>query len=244
MAKLEEQFAGPYADWKKAPGPATVGPLLTAAEPLLRAGAKRYAGGDDPINFGHARRLFLQGLPRYDPQRAALSTFVYSQLQGLRRPDRRAGRGVRVSDRVAADRYAVEESRRSLADENGREPTDDEVMDHAMIGPSRYAKALSYHPAVPQGALDAAANGAGGYEGVAVLGRTPTDGLQDLVYAGLPPGDQLVMSLALGRHGRQPLSNQEIAAKLRKSPGAVSQQKARIQKLLDEAAGLRERHGF
>ena len=42
------------------------------------------------------------------------------------------------------------------------------------------------------------------------------------------------MENSLGMNGRKVLSNQELARKLNRSPGAISQAKARIQELLNK----------
>jgi DNA-binding NarL/FixJ family response regulator len=46
------------------------------------------------------------------------------------------------------------------------------------------------------------------------------------------------MEHTLGLHGKKVLSNQEIARKLRLTPGAVSQRKATIQQLLNQEQEL------
>lgn len=238
---LEPEYAEAYGAYKKTPGPATAASFLEAAMPAIRTAVKKHLGSDDPVALGAGRRAFLDAMPRYDPAKAGVGTFAFGQLQSLKRPAQRAARGVDVPDRVAQDRYRIEEARRSLGHELGREPTDAEVMDHAVVPPSRYARALGYSPAVSEGALDQAAGGVnlGGY-GLRTPGLTAGDLALHLVYEGLPPRDQLVMQYAFGMHGRKPLGTNEIAAKLRVTPGAVSQRKARIQRMLDEVGGLAE----
>ena len=59
-----------------------------------------------------------------------------------------------------------------------------------------------------------------------------------MVYQGLSPLDQRVMELTLGMRGNKKLSNQEIAAKLNRSPGAITQRKTKIQQLLDQEQKL------
>ena len=46
------------------------------------------------------------------------------------------------------------------------------------------------------------------------------------------------MEWSLGLHGREKLSNKEIANKLLRSPGAISQRKAKIQQLLRQEETL------
>ena len=232
MNKLEPDYADAYKAWQQDPSPDNTAAVLAKTEPLLRGAARRYTGDDGPIALGEARRMLIGALPRYDPRQAGMSTFVFQQLQGLQRPAQRINRGVDVPDRVAADRAHADESRRALADEFGREATDDEIMDYARMSPTRYRRALGYTPAVAAGTLDAAAFGEGGFSATGPASTSTM--VHDLVYASLSPIDQNIMELAYGRHGRKPMPNQAIALRLKRSPGLISQRKARIQAMIDE----------
>lgn len=233
--KLEPEYGEAFSAWKDAPGPTTLAPLLTAADPLLKRIARSYLGDDGPLAHGSARQAFVKALPTYDPSKAQLSTFAYSQLRGLQRQAQRSDRGIRVPDRVASDRWKLEQERVSLAHELGREPTDDEIIDSAGISPRRFQLAQQYQPAVTQSTLDTAAGGTGmGGFTASQLNKDSSPYYMDLVYDSLGARDQAIIDLAFGRRGRQPLSNQAIAAKLKISPGAVSQRKAKIQAMLDE----------
>jgi len=68
--------------------------------------------------------------------------------------------------------------------------------------------------------------------------QSARDAWVQIVYDELPSLDQKIMELSLGLHGRKPLSNLEIAKKLGRSPGAISQRKAKIQELLDQEQDL------
>ena len=59
-----------------------------------------------------------------------------------------------------------------------------------------------------------------------------------VVHQGLNPFDQRVLELSLGLNGNKKLSNQEIASKLNRSAGAISQRKSQIQNLLDQERDL------
>lgn len=238
---LEEKHAPAFAAWQAQPGQDTTAALLDSVAPLLKGAARKHLGSDDPLAYGAARRAFLDAVPRYDPQKASMSTFVFSQLRGLQRPAQRAARGISVPDRVAADRARIQDSVQSLTHELGREPTDSEVRDHAYLNPSRYERAMTYQPAVAQGALDAAAGGSGlgGYE--AAGAHRADDVHRTLVYHSLGPTDQKIMELSLGLHGRPVQANAAIAARLKLSPGAISQRKGKIQVMLDELADAEAR---
>jgi hypothetical protein len=55
----------------------------------------------------------------------------------------------------------------------------------------------------------------------------------EFVYHDLDPIDQVILEHSLGLHGKQVLPNQDIARKLKLSPGAISQRKVRIQDQLN-----------
>jgi hypothetical protein len=59
-----------------------------------------------------------------------------------------------------------------------------------------------------------------------------------MVYDDLDPYHQQVMEHTLGMNGRRVASNADLAKKLGKSPGAISQAKARIQTFLDQGEEL------
>jgi hypothetical protein len=62
----------------------------------------------------------------------------------------------------------------------------------------------------------------------------PSNTWFEFVYSDLDPTNQKIMEWTLGLHGQKPLSNQAIARKLRMTPGAVSQRKAKIQYILNQ----------
>ncbi len=51
----------------------------------------------------------------------------------------------------------------------------------------------------------------------------------EIVYDDLDSIDKKIMEFTLGLHGRPQLGNAEIAARLKRTPGAISQRKAKIQ---------------
>ena len=73
-----------------------------------------------------------------------------------------------------------------------------------------------------------------------VLGPLAVDGNRQWVFlsTGERGADQKIMELSLGMRGHKPLSNLEIAKKLGRSPGALSQRKAKIQAMIDKEEDL------
>lgn len=236
-SKIEPNYEAPYAAWQAQPTPANAAALLGHLEPVLRAGLRRYAGGDDPLLYAKARRLAFDSLAGYDPQRGGLEPHLYSQLQGLRRISQRQNRVLGVPERVAIDRGHVERMSTELEHELGRHPSDQELMDRAGFSAKRLARIRQYVPPIAEGTLESANQQVFG-EVSPVGGASRADLWKQIVYDDLDPHHQSVMEHTLGMNGRKPLDNASLAKKLGRSPGAISQAKQRIQTKLDEGSDL------
>jgi hypothetical protein len=229
---LEPEYADAFNAWKKTPGPEANASILQTLSPVIEGAVQTHVGAPHPLLLSQARRMTLEGLRGYDPARGRLKTHLYNHLQGLKRVNRQQTTILRVPERVALDRYQLEQASQSLASTLGREPSDAELAEHTGFSTKRLGRARTYKPAVAEGTIE---GGVGGQ----VFGSVSTPGARstmyrDLVYEDLDPYHQRVMEMALGLHGRKPMRNGDIATKLNKSPGAISQATSRIQALLDQ----------
>lgn len=230
---LEDDLRPPYTAWKATPGPATNAAMLTALKPTLEGAIRTHVGEPNPLLFSRARKLALDGLPSYDPKRGRLQNFMYNHLLALKRANRQQTQVLKVPERVALDKYHLETAVNELRAVLGREPTDDQLADQTGFSPTRIARVRTYQSGLAEGYLDDVGEGQA-FGGVKTLDRPERSYWTDIVYDSLDDHHKKVMEYAFGVHGRRPLQNQEIARKLNRSPGAISQAKARIQKMLDE----------
>lgn len=227
--------------YQKTPGPDTADTALKSIAPVLRMGAKVYGGGDGPIMFGRARKIALSALPRYDPEKSALNTYLMSHLRGLQRERARMESPVTAPERVMADRRAVARADSELRDDMGRAPTAAEIADHTGLSLSKIERARRYRPGTTTGELLDRALAQGGDEHLAVEPPDTTPARAEYLYHGAAPLDQLILEHTLGLHGAPVLPKGEIARRAGVSPPRVSQRAAALQKQLDEL----ERHlGF
>lgn len=237
LGQLEPEFEPHYLAWKQSPGPAANATILKHLDPVIQGAVRTHVGEPNPLLLSRAKLMTLEGLGRYDPARGRLKTHLFNHLQSLKRANRQQGMVVRAPERVVLDRYNLDRTASELAHELGREPTDRELMDRTGFSRKRLTRVRSYRPAVAEGALEDPETGQG-FTGAVGPADEARDVWVQLVYDDLDPYHQAVMEYALGLNGRSPLPNQEIARKLGRSPGAISQAKLRIQRMLDEEADL------
>jgi len=232
--KIEPDLQEPYENWKSNQTMESNAKFLKTLDPIINKAIKTHVGTPNPLTRSRARRMALESLPKYDPSRSRLQTHLYNQLQGLKRYNAQQGHGVKVPERVVLDRHVVDTASQEMRDEFGREPSDAEISDRTGYSQKRLAHVRGYSPAMSQGFFTGVgeATGEGGF--MPAIEQNDSDAWMQLVYEDLDPIDQSIMELSLGLNGNRQLSNQEIAVKLNRSPGAISQRKNRIQMLLDQ----------
>jgi DNA-directed RNA polymerase specialized sigma subunit len=236
---LEKDLTAPYQAWKTTPSPQSSGALLRALQPQIDKGIAAYAGRDrSALTRGYARRMTLQALQTYDPTRANLRTHVMNHLQGLRRKTGQFGNIVKMPERAALDQNVVLHARKKLTDDLGREPTIEELADHVGMSPRRLAHLQKFKGVMSTGMLDRFGGAEGSGFNPAVANDTTPYAIE-AVYGDLNPMNQKILEWTLGLHGEPVLPNQDIAARLGLSPGAISQRRAQIQAQLDAAHDLR-----
>jgi DNA-directed RNA polymerase specialized sigma subunit len=231
--RLEEQHRDAYGRWTADPSPSGNAAFLKHLQTTIDSAIRTHLGTSSPLLVSRARRMALDAVRTYDPKRSRLQTHLFNQLQSLKRVNRQMTSAVKVPERVSIDRYHLERYTRDLTDELGREPTDAELSDKTGFSPKRIAKVRTYSPAIAEGTLTANSEG-NIYGGLDEIGSQRKSMWQEMVYADLGDQDRKIMELSLGLNGRSPLQNHQIARKLGRSPGLISQRKKHIQELLDQ----------
>lgn len=238
MSLLESEFEPQYTAWKTAPTPESTGTLLKTVDPVLTSALRSYVGPQySPSMKSRAKSMALKAIGTYDPARAKLRTHLMFQLQGLRRQAAQEFNILHMPEQVGLDRYHMDQAANELRDQLGREPSTMELADFTKLSPRRLAYIRQYRPAMAQGSMQRSTEDGEDIWEPSVVSQGSPKAWIELVYHDLHPVDQLIMEHTLGLHGRKVLQNQELAKKLRLSPGAVSQRKAKIQSKLD----MRER---
>lgn len=236
--RVESAFADPYAAWKASPTPATGGALLKALDPAIRAGVRTYAADSGPTGYGRAKAIVMQALPRYDPSRAGLKTFVAQHLQGLQRFRATQMNAVRVPDRALLARAALGRAESELTDSLGRPPSAAELADHTGLDPAAIAAARGAVVAIPESRFAESYDSDSSYGGGPAVRDGSDKGWTRLVYHSVDDRDRVIMERTLGMFGSPTLSTGELAKQLGISPAAVSQRKAKLQAMLDRREEL------
>jgi len=229
---LEDDFREPYTAWKAGATPVTNAAMLKALHPTIEGAIRTHVGEPNPLIVSRARSMAMGGLGSYDPKRGRLQNHMYNHLLGLKRANRQQTTILKVPERVAMDKYHLETASKELRAVLGSEPSDEQLADHTGFSPARMAKVRSYNSGISEGYMDDTAEGQ-------VFGGTKAQGPQkshwaDIVYDGLDDYHKKIMEHTLGLNGRKKLPNHVLAEKMNRSPGAISQAKLRIQKMLDE----------
>ena len=232
---LEPEFADSFNAWKKDQTPEANTQMLHTLRPVIEQGIKAHVGESNPLLLSRARKLTLNGLRSYDQSRSRLKTHIFTQLQGLKRINRQQGQIIQAPERVQLDAYHLVNHTQELRDQLGRDPSDAELADHTGFSLKRIAHVRKLQPGVAEGTMDRVAPSM-------PIGMQTSQPAHDtwvqIVYEDLPPLDQRILEHTLGLNGHPRLSNQDLARKLGRSAGAISQRKAKIQQLLDQEEEL------
>jgi len=238
--KLEDEYVEPFNAYQTDPSPLNATSLLTSLNPAINRGIRAHVGKNvSPTTRSHARKLTLAAVRTYDPSRSGLRTHVINHLQGLRRIQRHQTQILKTPERVSLDKAYLDQEENRLMDQSGSEPTLQELADATGLSLKRIHYVRSYRPAVPYSMLDAQTGPGGETMGYAPAVQQPDSGAWiEVVYGDLNPVNQKIMEWTLGMHNRPVLSNQQIAAKLNLSAGAISQRKASIQEQINQDTDL------
>ncbi len=164
--KLEPEFAEPFQMWKDDPSPQNNGMMLKALQPAIDRGISAHVGKNIGVTTkSHARRITLQALRTYNPDKAALRTHVINHLQGLKRIQRRQSHVLRTPERVMLDRGRLEDASVDLEDRDGREPTTQELADYTGLSTKRIEYVRRFVSPVSQSAFSARVGTGGELEG-------------------------------------------------------------------------------
>ena len=228
-----------YEVWKKKPTPENMGLLLEKAAPTIDSALRSYASGN-PALKSRAKLLAVDAFKTYDPKKGAkISTHLMTQLQPLTRHARAYANVTKTPERVAMDLYRMNQSEQEFHNQQSRLPSDKELADHSGLSVRRLAKLRKYHLGeIAESGLTEMDEGDQSIMYPGVHQQDPNAIWLEYVHHDLAPLDQKILEWRTGFNGNPVLPNNEIAKRLKLSPGAVSQRAAKIATRLSEIQGV------
>ncbi len=242
---LEPEYNKIYEDWKRNPDIANNDRVLKALKPVIDTAVKTYAGSSsNPMVGSKAKQIVIDSLHRYDPSKTKLKTFVFNQLQGLKRFTLQSNQIISIPEQVQLDYVGLFKAEDELKEELGRHPSLSELADKTGLSPKRIEYVRKLRMPSSEGTVLKPMAGSESEDfndpGVRLMKDTSSaDGWRQLVYYGASDTDKIIMEGAFGMFGSPVLSNEAIAKKLRVTPAAVSIRKKKIQAELDKQSDIR-----
>lgn len=217
-----------YDTWRRSPSTSNAKRVLDVMKPDMERAIRVAGGQPSPLTLGMAKRVVLDAMRSYAPQKdASFRTHASNQLRQLTRPIRGTKFTTKIPDMRARVAASVRSVSADLEAEHGREPSDMELADRLGIPLKHVQQARGgVTPEVVTADVEAPEE------------IKESDLIKDMVYYSLPERDQVLMEYLFGFNGVKPKSTNEVARLLRVTPGAVSQRASKIRQLLQEAEGL------
>ena len=232
----------PYADWKTDPSPGNTSRLLSHLQPAIDKSLYRYVGKPDPLMRAKAKRLVIDSLGRYDPNQSKLETFIDRQIQPIVRWQSRRSQVVKMPDKVRMQAIAIGRATRELEREHGREPSVHQIADFTGLPVRTVERIQNTDRRTLAGSMTLGNDADGDQIYVEDQGvyddQAASDAWLRFIRDDLTPIDQKILDHTTGLGGAVILKNRELAARLKLSPGAVSQRKAKIQTMIDRQDDL------
>jgi DNA-directed RNA polymerase specialized sigma subunit len=229
LRKKQEHEHQLWQQWSKAEDPAEkqkhVDEFFVSFEPRLKSWRRRLSNSTLPgpvIDTELATRA-LNAFEKYDPTKGAqINTWIDSNLRGVYRwtlDHQNLGR-------IPSHRHAMigtfKQAQTELEERLGRPPSAAEIADEMVTDLTSVEKLQKELRKDIHLTDEIAVNLAGDQ-----LDSDFTRVL-DLIYYELSPEEQVVYEYWFGRKGKEKISGNAIATKIRKSPSAVSEIKGRI----------------
>jgi len=241
--KIESEFSDHYNTWSTNKSPANNDQILQRIQPIIDTALKTYVGQDVPPSVRlQAKRMALEGLNNYDPNKSKLKTHLMWHMQGLKRASNKANQILNVPERVQIDSRFVNNAFNELSEQLGRDPSDSELANHTGLSIKRINTVRSFKPGIAEGAATQSM-----FSGeddnindpsVSIPGRDTGDAWKSFVYDGLDDRSKLVMEHTFGMHGKPVIDNVTLARKLRITPARISQIRSEIQKKIDSRSRI------
>ena len=221
--------------WQKNSSKENTSAILKMMKPTMDSAINSYAQGMEREVRVPAATITLSALKNWDRNAGASpSAYVFNSLKRLNRISASRSAIIKYPEKAMAESKAVRDFMTKFEDDNGREPSLTEIADKLGMDEKKVDRLLSTNMVVSESStipLDSFESQLGSKD-------LTQDDYFEYVYRSVGPVDQKIMEWSSGKHGKPMMSNNQIAQKLRISPAAVSQRKAKLQSKISDVMSL------
>lgn len=230
-----------YQTWKKTNKTQDINSMLDYLNSDIDKAVYAYSGlNAGPAVKSRAKLLAVKAIKNYDPKSASsLRSWVYTQLQPLSRYSRELAPAP-MPERTLQQLSSLKRYENEFYENKGREASDAELADLVGVSLKQIGKIRSLDKKTYSESFTAftGENPVTAQELIATPSSKVKEDTLAAMYNSLTPQEQVIIEHKLGYNNKKILSNNEIAKKLKMSPGRVSQLTSMLANRLDEYAAL------
>lgn len=230
-----------HADWVKTQNIQHMHQMLDTLAPDIDKAIYAYSGlNSGPAVKTRAKLLAAKAIKSYQPSSgSSLKSWVYTQLQPLTRYSRELAPSP-VPERAYQQLSALKKLEADFYENKGRVPSDNELADISNMSIRQINKVRGMDKKVFSESATpfSGENPVSSQEITAAQNPGFKKDVIETMYTSLTPQEQVILEHKLGYNKKPVLSNNDIAKKLRISPGRVSQMTTSLAAKLDEYAAL------
>jgi DNA-directed RNA polymerase specialized sigma subunit len=230
-----------HADWVRTQDIQHMHQMLDTLSPDIDKAIYAYSGlNAGPAVKTRAKLLAAKAIKSYQPSSgSSLKSWVYTQLQPLTRYSRELAPAP-IPERAYQQLSSLKKMEADFYENKGRVPSDAELADLTSMSMRQINKIRGMDKKVFSESATpfSGDNSASSQEITATQNTGFQKDVLDTMYSSFTPQEQVIVEHKLGYNGKKILSNNDIAKKLKVSPGRVSQMTTNIAAQLDEYANL------
>ena len=230
-----------YDSWVKTKDSRAMSSILDNLNNDIDKAVYAYAGlNAGPAVRTKAKLLAAKAVKSYTPKAGStLRSWVYTQLQPVGRYARDLTPSP-VPERAFQQLSSLKRMEADFYENKGRSPSDAELADLSSISTRQIAKLRTYDKKLFSESHQAYSgpNPMSAQELTAVDNKGFKQDVLATMYTSLSAPEQVILEHKLGYNNKQILSNNDIAKKLKMSPGRVSQLTTALASKLDEYASI------
>lgn len=216
----------PYSVWQADPSVDNLAGVLESLRPTIASSLASMGAAGNPHVMAKARVVAAKAIKSYNPEAgASLPTWVSNQLRQLTRDIRKSNNSLSVAEGVQLDGYRLYQAETEFEDENGREPTVEELADKTHLSVKRIKAIRKKLKAV---VTDGTVTSEAGDSMVATQNTDYTQDALEYVYADSDTTDKKLLEYMTGFGGEDKLDNKAIMEKLKLTPVQLTRRKARL----------------